>query len=331
MATTLPPSRHTGKTACVRGLQRLGMPIMDSPWRDRAWIAGAHAWIEEQTGRLGLDRTGAIEQPHIYPWSTVMRVPTAQGDVWFKANTEQLQYEAALVSLVTERVPERVPPLLATDLERGWMLMADAGQRLREVVAAERSLERWLDILPAAARIQLAMEPDVEALLALGVPDMRLATLADGYARLMDAIDAEDRYRAGYARVVELCEELATYGITETLQHGDLHDGQVFVRDGTHLLMDWGDACISHPFFTLSVTVEGGIAWGVDDVENSEDTEPYLHAFLAPYAERYDGDLVAASKVATRLGWACRAMNGHDLSGKEHTLTRLRMFLDGRP
>jgi aminoglycoside phosphotransferase (APT) family kinase protein len=331
MATTLPPSRHTGKTACVRGLQRLGMPIMDSPWRDRAWIAGAHAWIEEQTGRLGLDRTGAIEQPHIYPWSTVMRVPTAQGDVWFKANTEQLQYEAALVSLVTERVPERVPPLLATDLERGWMLMADAGQRLREVVAAERSLERWLDILPAAARIQLAMEPDVEALLALGVPDMRLATLADGYARLMDAIDAEDRYRAGYARVVELCEELATYGITETLQHGDLHDGQVFVRDGTHLLMDWGDACISHPFFTLSVTVEGGIAWGVDDVENSEDTEPYLHAFLAPYAERYDGDLVAASKVATRLGWACRAMNGHDLSGNEHTLTRLRMFLDGRP
>jgi aminoglycoside phosphotransferase (APT) family kinase protein len=307
------------------------MPIMDSPWRDRAWIAGAHAWIEEQTGRLGLDRTGAIEQPHIYPWSTVMRVPTAQGDVWFKANTEQLQYEAALVSLVTERVPERVPPLLATDLERGWMLMADAGQRLREVVAAERSLERWLDILPAAARIQLAMEPDVEALLALGVPDMRLATLADGYARLMDAIDAEDRYRAGHARVVELCEELATYGITETLQHGDLHDGQVFVRDGTHLLMDWGDACISHPFFTLSVTVEGGIAWGVDDVENSEDTEPYLHAFLAPYAERYDGDLVAASKVATRLGWACRAMNGHDLSGKEHTLTRLRMFLDGRP
>jgi Phosphotransferase enzyme family len=307
------------------------MPVMDSPWRDPAWIAGAHAWIEEQTARLGLARTGAIEQPHIYPWSTVMRVPTAEGDVWFKANTGQLQHEAALVSLVAERVPERVPPLLATDLARGWMLMADAGQRLREVVAVERSLKRWLDILPATARIQLAMEPDVDALLALGVPDMRLATLPEGYAQLMDVLDAEDRYRDGLARVVELAEELATFGIRETLQHDDLHDGQVFVRNGTHLVMDWGDACISHPFFTLSVTLEGGIAWGVDDVENSEDTEPYLHAYLAPYAERYDGDLVAASRLAMRLGWACRSVNGHVPSDDEHTLTRLRMFLDGRP
>ena len=304
---------------------------MDAPWRDPAWIAGAHTWIEEQTARLGLARTGAIEQPHIYPWSTVMRVPTAEGDVWFKANTGQLQHEAALVSLVAKRVPERVPPLLATDLQRGWMLMADAGQRLREIVAAERSLKRWLDILPATARIQLAMEPDVDALLALGVPDMRLATLPDGYAQLMDVLEAEDRYRDGLARVVELADELATFGIAETLQHDDLHDGQVFVRNGTHLVMDWGDACISHPFFTLSVTLEGGIAWGIDDVENSEDTEPYLRAYLAPYAERYDGDLVAASRLATRLGWACRAVNGYVPSGKEHTLTRLRMFLDGRP
>jgi hypothetical protein len=304
---------------------------MDAPWRDPAWIAGAHTWIEEQAARLGLSRTGAIEQPHIYPWSTVMRVPTAEGDVWFKANTGQLQHEAALVSLVAKRMPERVPPLLATDLQRGWMLMADAGQRLREVVAAERSLERWLDVLPATARIQLAMEPDVDALLALGVPDMRLATLPEGYAQLMDALDAEDRYRDGLARVVELGEELATFGIAETLQHDDLHDGQVFVRNGTHLVMDWGDACISHPFFTFSVTLEGGISWGIDDVENSEDTDPYLRAYLAPYAERYDGDLVTASRLATRLGWACRAVNGYVPSGKEHTLTRLRMFLDGRP
>ena len=304
---------------------------MDELWRDPAWLAGAHAWIEEQTDRLGLVRAGEIEQPHVYPWSTVLRVPTTQGDVWFKANAVELQFEAALVTRLAERMPERVPPLMAADLERGWMLMADAGRRLREVVAEEGNLHRWLDVLPATARIQLAMEPDVEALLSLGVPDMRLATLPDGYARLMDTLQAEQRFRSAHARVIELCEELATYGIAETLQHDDLHDGQIFLCDGTHLVMDWGDACISHPFFTLSVTLEGGIAWGVEDVENSEDTEPYLRAYLAPYTERYDGDLVAASRLATRLGWACRAVNGHLASGDEHTLTRLRMFVDGRP
>jgi len=307
------------------------MPPMEATWRDPAWLADAHGWIEAQADRLGLVRTGEIEQPHVYPWSTVLRVPTSRGDVWFKANAAELRHEAGLVSLVARRMPERVPPLLATDLERGWMLMADAGRRLREVIAEERSLERWLDVLEATARIQLAMEPDVDALLALGVPDLRLATLPDGYARLMDTLQPETRFRTAHSRVVELCEELATFGIAETLQHDDLHDGQVFVRNGTHLVMDWGDACISHPFFTLSVTVEGGIAWGVDDVENSEDTEPYLRAYLAPYAERYDGDLVAAARLATRLGWACRAVNGHVVTDEAHTLTRLRMFLDGRP
>ena len=68
--------------------------------------------------------------------------------------------------------------------------------------------------------------------------------------------------------------------------------------------MDWGDACISHPFFTLSVTLEGVLAWGLDDEEDSEDTAPYRDAYLEPFAERYDGDLVAAAtrRDPARLG-----------------------------
>jgi hypothetical protein len=141
---------------------------------------------------------------------------------------------------------------------------------------------------------------------------------------------AEPRFRAATGRVAELAEQLAAYGIDETIQHDDLHDGQVFVKDGRALVMDWGDVCISHPFFTLSVTLEGVIAWGLDDVEDSVDVTPFRDAYLARFRERYDGDLDAACAVAVRLGWACRAVNGH-LPGDEATRTRLRMFLDGRP
>ena len=95
-------------------------------------------------------------------------------------------------------------------------------------------------------------------------------------------------------------------------------------------MLDWGDACISHPFFTLSVTLEGGLAWGLDDIEGSVDIAPYRDAYLVPYAERFDGDLVAATSVALRLGWACRAVNGHVAGEEDRTVTRLRMFLDGR-
>ncbi|MGH3131539.1 MAG: hypothetical protein ACRDNX_12030 [Gaiellaceae bacterium] len=91
---------------------------------------------------------GPIEQPHVRPWSTVLRVPTSDGDVWFKANMAVSMHEAAVVRLLAGRRPDCTPPLLAADLERGWMLIGDGGARLREVLERERDLGRWDDVLP---------------------------------------------------------------------------------------------------------------------------------------------------------------------------------------
>jgi len=299
-------------------------------WQDPRWLAGAHEWIEGELERLGLRRTGEIEQPHVYPWSTVLRVPTEQGHVWFKANEDSLRQEAALVTLLSARRPDCIPPLLGADLERGWMLVADAGVQLRQLQEEEREVARWLDVLPLYAGVQIDLAGDVDELLALGVPDLRLATLPGQYERFVSELDVEERFRAATPRVAELSEQLAAYGIPETIQHDDLHDGQIFVRDDRYLLMDWGDACVSHPFCTLSVTLEGVLAWGLDDVENSVDTVPFRDAYLAPWAERVEGDLVAACEVAVRLGWAARAVNGHVPGEEGATQARLRMFLDGR-
>jgi hypothetical protein len=302
---------------------------VQEPWEDPEWLAAAVAWVDARLTDAGRPRTGEPDQVHVRPWSTAIRVPTAEGDVWFKANTSELRHEALTTLLLSRRVPDRVPPLIADDLERGWMLMEDGGRRLREVIAEERDLSRWDDILEGAADIARAMEPDVEELITAGVPDLRLAVLPDRYAAVVEAADVEQRFRDAVPRVREMAEELASYGVTETLQHDDLHDGQVFVRDDRQLILDWGDAVISHPFFTLSVTLEGVIAWGLDDVEDSVDINPLIDLYL----RRYDPDrpeLREAVPLALRLGWACRAANGTVVEDPESTKTRLRMLLDGR-
>ena len=198
----------------------------------------------------------------------------------------------------------------------------------------EASLERWHPVLDSVARISVALEDDVDTLLSIGVPDLRLATLPASYAALMDEIDAAPRFRAATDRVAELSEQLAVYGIRDSLQHDDLHDGQVFVRDGRHWVVDWGDACVSHPFFVLAVALEGQIAWGLDDVESSVDTGPFRDTFLVPYEAAYPdlshADLVEAARLATRLGWAARSVNGHLSVDEQSTLRRLEMFVDGR-
>ena len=284
-------------------------------WIDARWLAAVKDWLDQQLEELGFQSAGPVEQPHVRPWSTVLRMPTTGGDVWFKANMPLLAYEAAVVELLAARRPDVVPGLLATDLERGWMLMADGGERLREVVERERDLGRWLDVLPRYGGLQIEMAQDIGRLLGLGLPDRRLETLASQYDELLGRVDmvTEDESRRLHAlvpEIAELCDRLASASVPETIQHDDLHDGQVFVRDSRYLFFDWGDACVSHPFFSMSVTLEGGLAWGLDDVERSEDIAPFRDAYLEPFRGFAAWEeLQAAHEVALRLGPICRALN----------------------
>ena len=281
-------------------------------------LSDAESWIRRHVEVL------ALEVTHSRPWSTVLCVTTPGGDVWFKANAPELRYEAELVALLAERRPDCIDAPIAIDAERGWLLLRDAGVRLRELVTAEQSLERWLDVLPLYASVQRDLTSDVELMLSLGVPDLRLERLPPLLEELLEVLPRAQagRWRARLPEIVELCDRLAAFRIPATIQHDDFHDAQVFVRDGRYLLLDWGDACVTHPFFTLSVTLEGVIGWGLDDVEDSVDTEPYRDAYLAGFE---GGALEEAVAIALRLGWVCRAVNGHVQGEIEPTLRRLAM------
>lgn len=317
------------------------------PWTDSAWLADAHAWIDEQLAAGRVARAGATEQPHVRPWSTVIRVPTTDGDLWFKANVPVLAYEAGVVEVLARTRPDAVPALVGVDRERGWMLMRDGGERLREIVERERDLGRWHDLLPRYGRLQLDLAGRADELVALGAPDRRLVGLPGQYVQLVKDVDGltedeRDRLQALAPDVSAMCARLAELGVPETIQHDDLHDGQVFVCDGSYLFFDWGDACVSHPFFSMSVTLEGMLAWGLDDVEGSVDITPYRDSYLEPFAAYADRPrLEEAFRTALRLGWVCRALNVHmfgvsvDQADRaewaERVRVRLQMFAGGSP
>jgi len=303
------------------------------------------AWIDGELGRLGAVASGAFEQPYVRPWSTVMRVPVEGASLWFKANMPSQAYEAAVLAILGRHRSRRVPELWAVDLERGWMLMKDAGVLLGDVVARERSLSRWLDLLPLYAQLQLDATGDAEAFLRAGVPDRRLGSLASQYTRLLDEVrglapEEVVRLRRLQPAVSQMCDELAASGIPETIQHNDLHEGQVFVRDGRYLISDWAESCVSHPFFTMAVTLEGNIAWGLDDVRGSVDVAPYRDAYLEPFTVYEQGlQLRSAFTTALRLGWICRAIDVQRWASRlappdrdkhlDGVAIRLRMFLSG--
>ena len=283
------------------------------PWLDPEWRAEAETWIRERAVVAG-----PIEQPHVYPWSTVLRVPTADGDLWFKATTLEVHgFEPRLTAILADAFPDRITELVEIDAERGWMLMRDAGTRLRELLEPG-DVQPWEEILPRYAEIQIGLAPRADELLGLGVPDQRVAgipgkveaLLNDDRALMLGESDElgearRDELRRRLPELRGLVEELETFGIPETIQHDDLHDGQVFVKDGRHVISDWGDSCISHPFHTLTVTLRA-IAWR-HELEPGSD--PLLHlrdAYLEPF-----GADPAVADLAYRTGTLARALAWH--------------------
>src|SRR5207247_10535105 len=201
-------------------------------WSSDVCSSDLEAWIRERA-----EVTGELEQFHVRWWSTVIRVPTWGEDLYFKAVANGFLFEPPLTAKLFELKPDRVTALVDIDVDRGWMLMRDAGRRLREVVVSPADLRHWEGALPRYAELQLAAAPLAGELLALGVPDTRLsvlpgqlrAVLAQPVRGLAD--DEQERALSALPEFEALCRELAAYGISETIQHDDLHDGQVFFRD----------------------------------------------------------------------------------------------------
>jgi Ser/Thr protein kinase RdoA (MazF antagonist) len=134
----------------------------------------------------------------------------------------------------------------------------------------DHDLAAWTRILRGYARLQRSTERRAADLIALGVPDLRperLVAVVEGFLtdeRIWARADAEDRDAARAARrrlpgllpVVEgLVAELAGVGVAATIQHDDLHGGNILVGPAGDRVFDWGDASVAYPFTTLTTTL----------------------------------------------------------------------------
>jgi hypothetical protein len=102
--------------------------------------------------------------------------------------------------------------------------------------------------------------------------------------------------------------ELTATGICASVQHDDLHGGNILVGSAGDRFFDWGDAVVAHPFSTLTVTFNSiahktGIAQDDPVFEGIEDV--YLEAW-SDVAPR--GELERAADVARVFGCIGRSL-----------------------
>jgi Phosphotransferase enzyme family len=298
-----------------------------STWTDPMWRAAILAWATGEALAHGHRVDGEIEQPHIRPWSTVFRIPTDRGVLWCKGLGPGTAHEAPLLAALGGWGRTEAVEPLAVDGERGWVLSPDGGPTLRmrrPDGTGDRDLGAWERILRRYADLQRSMERHCTELLAMGVPDGRPETLPATLDRLLDddevwdpsRMTAEDRADTSAARaalrraggwVARRSAVLEASGIPPTIQHDDLHGGNIFVGDGGVRFFDWGDAVLAHPFGTLTVTLNS-IAYATDLGAD----DPALRRLRAAYLEAWSDvrpldELEAIAEAAIDLGRISRA------------------------
>jgi hypothetical protein len=254
----------------------------------------AETWIRER-----VEPAGPIETTHERPWSTVMRVPLANGAAWFKACAPVQAFEPRLTTELYARWPDRVVEVVAHDEEHPWLLLADAGV---PVSAFGNPPETWLAALPPYAELQRGEAAHAGDHVVHGVPSLPVSKLPARYTDLLDTDlplerDELHRLRSFAPRFERLCAELAADGLPATVQHDDLHMANLYERDGCRRMLDWGDSSISHPFFSLVVTFRF-----LDERNGLQPGDPWFARLRDAYLEPWGHDLADAFALAFRVG-----------------------------
>ena len=89
--------------------------------------------------------------------------------------------------------------------------------------------------------------------------------------------------------------------ISATVQHDDLHDGNVFAVVGRVSVLDWGDAVVSHPFCSLRVALDG-----LADRLAVQRSAPVLEAVTDAYLEVWATGGTSRRELRAQLDLAVR-------------------------
>lgn len=307
-----------------------GAPAHRVEWAKPGWEIEATEWIQqalETSGRTGI---GPIRIWRTCAISCLMRVQTDQGGVMFKAAPSLFQHEPRINQFLerglTHELPATdstalVPPVVAIDAQRGWLLM---GEVVGDVLFSAANIHDWAEALTRYARLQRASVSRTAELLALGCPDRTLTALPEAFAALAaDTKCHQIGERGGLTpeesasllevaeRIKTLCQTLDAYRIPPTLEHGDLHAGNILVPATGPVFIDWSDGCVSHPFFSMPPFLDS-----FDDcpLKSLENRELLIRAYLEPWADLMGRErLLEAFALSQVVGAAHHSVSYHRL------------------
>jgi hypothetical protein len=212
-----------------------------------------------------------------------------EGDsVYLKSANQAAFFESHLTAYLSKNFPNTTVELLAANHKSNWIVMKKLPGVLLRTTKSRKAYELMIRNYTI---LQRQVMPNVNEVLSLGVIDRRLPILwkeIDDNLELLCAtgLDEEDTFKilSIKSELLSMCEEMVGV-FPDTLEHGDLHSGNVFIEDNSFRFFDWGDASITHPF--LSIRVFWNSLFELLEEDRDENWMRKISEFRPAYLDRW--------------------------------------------
>lgn len=276
-----------------------GGPGPQRPWERPGWFDNARTWLQHELERLGIQATGSVEQFMAFRLaSCVLRVPTAEGHMYFKASLMQQPLESTLTRALAQRWPDRVPAPVAVDQRHNWMLSRDyesSGLPLR--------FQDYPAIARAVATLQVESMDSLQDWRALGCPTVEpgdLASFVEDPGRISVVLGkggdnplAEqelERLRQRSGAWATAVRALSNHPLPNALLHNDLWYPNLHRRDDGCWITDWSGCMIGQPFFSVLKLLRFSTLWRSAQAplpEGDEGGQDLQAAIVSAYLEPF--------------------------------------------
>ncbi len=188
--------------------------------------------------------------------STVVRLTTDAGILYFKADHILPPPEAAIVGRLVRHTPNLVPGVVAVHETQGWSLTADGGST-GPTSLDDQPTEVWCAVARAFGSLQRNTGHGPDDWVAIGCRDLRGPRRFEAMRAMIEHASPEledsdrDALHRLLPRIEEACDDLSHDGVPATLVHQDLVPENLIWNGGQVAFLDWSDTVVGHPFFGL--------------------------------------------------------------------------------
>ncbi|MEI5906483.1 phosphotransferase [Bacillus spongiae] len=248
----------------------------------------AERWIKREVENVKAIPTATMEEIKATDLTVIQKISTNKGTFYYKDSGTIAKFEGKLAHHLHSFYSDKSVEVTAFHPAKPWLLMKELqGQPLREV----KDKKVWKQALQEYAELQVNETKHVEQLIQLGVPDRRLPILKREIQSNLNEMCQTGLSHEKTVTIMNIQEELLEMcdkieGIVPcSLDHGDLHSGNIQLVEGKPIFFDWGDAAVTHPFFSTRVFWNVLHEWAQYDSEWLTIINEFRPSYLEPWTK----------------------------------------------